>query len=280
MKHDTLTEEAQEAAALYALSALCQHDSRAFELHLLEGCNVCEAEKRDFDSVVAALGDADAEAPPAYLRDMLTSRIQDETRIRPFRFPGRRDAETAVEAQRGVRWSVALPWAVAASLLIAVVGVYQSSKWGREAAANQMAAALTERDRLKRDMDRQSAETRELASINEVLSSPGAKTIGMSGQSPAPAATGKVYWDVKADRWVVTAQLPPAPSGKVYQLWFVTSSEKISAGLIKLDEKGHGFAVMSIPPNIGKMAAAAITLEPEGGSAQPSMPIYMLGAAG
>ena len=78
-------------------------------------------------------------------------------------------------------------------------------------------------------------------------------------------------------RWVVTANLPAAPAGKVYQLWFVTPDSKISAGLISTDQNGHGFAAVPFPSSITQLDAAAITLEPEGGSEQPTMPIYLLG---
>lgn len=63
---------------------------------------------------------------------------------------------------------------------------------------------------------------------------------------------------------MVTAELPPALEGKVYQLWFVTADTKISAGLISLDKNGHGFTVVQFPSSVTQLAAAAITLEPEG----------------
>ena len=40
MRHDRATEETRETAALYALGALSQHEARAFEIHLAEGCDV------------------------------------------------------------------------------------------------------------------------------------------------------------------------------------------------------------------------------------------------
>jgi anti-sigma-K factor RskA len=99
----------------------------------------------------------------------------------------------------------------------------------------------------------------------------------MEGQPPAPASSAEILWDTQNSRWIVSANLPPAPSGKTYQLWFVTPAAKISAGLIRTDPTGHGFEVLEVPRNIGKVAAAAITLEPAGGSEQPTMPIFTLG---
>jgi anti-sigma-K factor RskA len=132
---------------------------------------------------------------------------------------------------------------------------------------------------LKEQLAKETAKSTELAEINSVLNSPEVQTIELAGQEPAPDSSAKVYWDVQGARWVVTADLPPAPEGKVYQLWFVTPEAKISAGLISPDKNGHGFTVVQFPPSVTQLAAAAITLEPEGGSEQPTMPIYALGSA-
>jgi anti-sigma-K factor RskA len=287
LKHEGLTEEAQETAALYALGALCQHDSRAFEQHLLEGCSVCEAEMRSFEKIAVALGSAELVSPPPQVRELLTSRIQRESRaagaersttgatVVPIdRTPS---VKASASPGRANRWSVTLPWAVAAALLAAFAITYTTLESERRSiiatAHDQIEAALRDRDRLN-------AREAELKEINNVLSSRGVRMIALAGQAPAPTASGRIYWDVQSSRWVVSADLPAPPAGKVYQLWFVTKEAKISAGLIKPDAEGHGFVVMPLPAGMGDLAAAAITLEPEGGSAQPTMPIYAVGTPG
>ena len=117
----------------------------------------------------------------------------------------------------------------------------------------------------------------EQARITEVLRGEGNRTITLNGQETAPSSKANVFWDIRANQWVVSGELPPAPDGKVYQLWFVTSDAKISAGLLKPKPDGHIFAELPIPKDLNNLAAAAITLEPEGGSSQPTMPIYTLG---
>lgn len=117
----------------------------------------------------------------------------------------------------------------------------------------------------------------ELQQINAVLNSPQRSVITMAGLESAPNASANIYWDHQQNRWVVAANLPPAPAGKVYQLWMVTADAKVSAGLIEPNPRGHGFVVVDVPANVGQMQAAAITLEPQGGSPQPTMPIYVLG---
>jgi len=286
LNHHRVTREGQETAALYALGALSQHEARAFDVHLREGCPACYAELEQFDQVVGVLGTAAAPVgPPAYLRDVLAVRIEREA---PTATPASASVLPFPERIGAIRTPAPtispfirslLPWAVAAALLI--VFAYTFTAWRAErqslrAALDQEKAqsseALNENSNLKQQLAKE-----ELDQINFVISSPQWRIIHLIGQGPAPDSSGAVYWDVQGNRWVVTADLPPAPEGKVYQVWFVTPTAKISAGLMSPNEAGHGFTVVHFPSNIAPLAAAAITLEPEGGSQQPTMPIYALG---
>lgn len=288
MKHEVITQESQELAALCALGALSQHEARAVATHVREGCTVCEQELNQFEMAVGALASAAEPAtPPAYLRDLLTARIKREHAEQPLPaavipFPERPASSLREQPRPGASSSfrTLIPWAVAAALLVAFV--FSLTMWRTEHRALQAESertreALSGNIKLKAQLDKEAASATELAQINSVLSSTQWRIIPLAGQEPAPDSSAKIYWDVPGKRWVVTADLPPAPEGKVYQLWFVTAEAKISAGLISPDTTGHGFAVVQFPPNLDQLAAAAITLEPDGGSEQPTMPIYALG---
>ena len=278
---------------MYALGALSQHEAHAFDVHLRDGCPACYAELEQFDQVVGMLGTAAVPVgPPAYLRDLLTLRIEREASEAPtaslsvLPFPEKAGAIHRKPAPKPSPFtSVLLPWAVAAALLIAFAYTFTTWRTERQslrtALAQQKAQsseALNEITNLKQQLAKEDAASVELAQINSVLSSPQWRIIPLAGQGPAPDAfSAKVYWDVRGNRWVVTADLPPAPEGKVYQVWFVTPTANISAGLISPNKTGHGFTVVQFPSNAAPLAAAAITLEPEGGSQQPTMPIYALG---
>jgi anti-sigma-K factor RskA len=292
LKHHRATREGQETAALYALGALSQHEAQTFDVHLREGCPACYAELEQFDQVVGVLGTAAAPVtPPEYLRDLLSLRIEREQTQAPpasasvLPFPEKAGAIHRKPAPKPSTFTSALlPWAVAAALLIAFAYTFTTGRTERQslrAALDQEKAqsseALNENTNLKQQLTNEDAASAELAHINSVLNSPQWRIIPLAGQGTAPDVSAKVYWDVQGNRWVVTADLPPAPEGKVYQVWFVTPTAKISAGLISPNNTGHGFTVVQFPPNVGTLAAAAITLEPEGGSPQPTMPIYALG---
>lgn len=252
MKHELKTEELQERAAIYALGALSQHEARAFENHLREECRLCQEEVASFAETVGRIGlSAEPQSPPDYLRDILLSRIEKEDRqqSRVIRFPEQSATSSAESSPSNKRAYLRL--AVAASLAL-------------------MAAAAIlfwrQAERLQNELEQVKSST-----------SSSLRLIQMDGQEAAPQSSGSIYWDVEKNRWVVAVTLPPLPAGKVYQLWFVTPDAKISAGLIRPDSGGKGVALVEVPRNINKLAAAAITLEPEGGSEQPTMPIYALG---
>jgi hypothetical protein len=145
-------------------------------------------------------------------------------------------------------------------------------------------AAARESEELRRRVTKESARADEMAQINSVIASPDQfEVLSLKPTVDAPAtmaaSAGTVYWNKRDQRWVVTADLPKPPEGKAYQLWFVTDGGPMSAGLMEPDETGHGFMVVNVPANVEKIVAAAVTLEPQGGSAQPTMPILAMGKA-
>jgi len=72
--HAVLTDALRETAALYALGALPEDESRTFERHLAAGCPVCEAEAESNASVTSDLALAALPVPPpATLRDKVLS---------------------------------------------------------------------------------------------------------------------------------------------------------------------------------------------------------------
>ena len=181
--------------------------------------------------------------------------------------------------------------AIAASMVVALLVsllMWQSDRRTLQASINESKnetlAAVKENTEIKESLSKQSASGEELAQINAILASPNQyQMLTLKATENAPqtmsSASGTVYWNKRDKKWVVTADLPPPPEGKAYQLWFVTSDSPVSAGMITPDETGHGFLVTDVPSSIQTVVAAAITLEPLGGSLQPTMPIIAMGKA-
>jgi len=79
MNETATHDELEGQAALYALGVLEEVEAREFESHLSEGCEVCDAELREFEKVVAGLALAAPRAePPADARTRLLALVSEE----------------------------------------------------------------------------------------------------------------------------------------------------------------------------------------------------------
>jgi predicted anti-sigma-YlaC factor YlaD len=98
----------------------------------------------------------------------------------------------------------------------------------------------------------------------------------------APQATGRILWDKDHRAWLFLGfQLPAAPADKDYQLWFLVkgpeAAQPVSAGLLRTTADGEVLADIQVPPDLGEITAAALTLEPKGGSEKPTSQPLLLG---
>lgn len=248
--------DAKEVIDLYAVGALAPDTTRELEEHM-QVCPTCKLEHVAMEETYAMLPLAlEGPAPPPSTRRALLARI-------------RRDLKPeATETQwydfllhPGFSYSL-----LALSIfLMAVVGIRQQSRF-----AGQVAAARDEIDFLKS----QNEDTQEQIAI---IQSPQTRVMRLAGQSVHPQASGKVFWDPARRVWLVYAsQLPAAPPGKAYELWFLTKKNPIKAGMFAADVEGNGFVKVSIPQNIEPLNAA-VSLEPEQGVESPTGAIYLVG---
>lgn len=282
MKHERSTGEIQETAALYALGSLSQHDARTFENHLTEGCAVCRAELQRFEGVVGLLGFTASEAaPPVYLRELLVAHVEH----------GTREATRSVAAQPGKEppaqspprprrplsaWSRALSWAVALGCAVLAGYSYYSWKQSEQSAqerAAELVAARSDAEQLSKMLELERGRSRELEHINAILERPGARVLLLTSPEPSSSASAAIFWDVPRKRWLVTGRLPEAGPGKAYQIWCVTKAGRFGAGMLRQDSEGHVFTVLDGPAAGIDISQVVITLEPVGGSAQPTWPI-------
>ena len=98
----------------------------------------------------------------------------------------------------------------------------------------------------------------------------------------AQQAMGRILWDRDHRAWLFLAfQLPAAPADKDYQLWFLVKGgeapQPVSAGLVHTTGAGEFSADVQLPPELGEITAAALTLEPKGGSEKPTTDPLLVG---
>ena len=163
-------------------------------------------------------------------------------------------ASVGVE-QRRFGWAPLLGLATALSLFAA----FYFSNREREFAAQ----TVTLRDQMRR-------QAIELTRLNEafaILSGPSTIEAGFG-----PGARGKVYVDRSRGVLLIASNLPPAPAGKIYEMWVIPKGgSPVPAGLFQSDASGSAIHVQpgAVDPSV---TTVAVTLENEGGAQTPTLP--------
>jgi len=248
-------EQYAEDLTLYALSVLQGEERTALERHL-EGCAACRRELDQLrgDMALMAIGTAGAK-PPARSRVRLMEAMAREPR--------------RVAAPRSKPW-----WALAPTLAAAILAVMAVFFWRESLDLEHRIAALQSQSA------RQLAELQRAREIVTTLTASDAMRVTLVAAKTPPQPQGKaIYVRDRSSLIFLASNLPPVPAQKAYELWLIpTSGTPIPAGVFKPD--AHGSATLINPPLPAGVEAKAfaITVEPEGGSTAPTMPIVMMGA--
>ena len=218
----------------YALGALADDEAAEFEEHL-RGCDPCRAEVGEFREVAARLGQAAAEAPPESLRHRVLTHA-DRVRQDP-------PAPVAIGTARTRRLRVVM--ALAAAALVGIVGVVGGGLLDQDESGTPPQVGPVLADPAARVFAADDAETKAVTTAN-------------GGTIRVAVSRGR-------DRMAVDArELPDPGEGKVYQLWTGHGEEMIDAGVLPPGTTG---AAMPLPE---PGDTVNLTVEPEGGSAQPT----------
>ena len=115
---------------------------------------------------------------------------------------------------------------------------------------------------------------RELAARDETLAQlrqPGAITIAIGDATGEhPAAVGTLTMNPTTGQAALdVANLPPLHEGTTYQAWMIVGGVPVSAGTFAVDAAGQGHHVMP-QATLGTFEAIGVSLEPSGGSEQPT----------
>ncbi|MES9609893.1 anti-sigma factor [Actinomadura sp. NPDC000929] len=229
MTHDLDT---HRLAGAYALDALTDTERRRFERHL-RGCAACADEAAGFRETAARLALAAARRPPDELRGRVMAEIARTRQSPPLarRLPSPR--------ARGPVWLAAAACLV---LVLALAGA--GAAW-----------------RVQRSAEREQSLNRQVAAV---MSAPDARTSTV--RTPAAATVTVVSSRSLGKAVVTTNRMPPLPSARTYQMWWLGPAAPRSAGTMNPAESDRPV----IATGLGGARRIGVTVEPAGGSARPS----------
>jgi len=225
--------EIHALSGAYAVDALDAAERAEFEQHLAV-CADCRAEVASFHETTALLAETEAGTPPASLRAGVLSGI---SQVRPL--PPEATSPTVATVATVVRRRRAPQLlAAAAAVVLLAVGAVLWHPW-----------QTTQRDDL----------------AAQVLNAPDAVKI----IEKVPGGHGELTLvrSASLNRAVLIGHdVPPAPSGKTYQMWLQQPGQSmVSAGLMPRADEATLLA-----GDAATASAAAVSVEPAGGSEHPT----------
>jgi anti-sigma-K factor RskA len=257
--HDAVS---HDLIGAYALGAVDDLERARFDRHL-EECADCRAELAELNEATTALAATLAEAPPAHLRGEVLERITqtpqesheaphadrpaaDRPGVEPARHRGTVGQRVGTRAKR---------LALVAAALVAVALFSLNALTPRQGPLDDVRAAALEGD--TSEVNRLIEEFDDELAVDDVVTDTGVTARVVSSDD---------------DTVLITDGLPELPGDQTYQAWLMEDEGPRPAGLL-----GPGADPVGGVGDLDEgVQAVAVSVEPAGGSEQPSDEIVLM----
>lgn len=278
-EHDTFL----ELAALYGIGALPELERARFEVHLAQGCSVCEAEIAALRPAFDALADA---VEPVETRPQLRQRVlafseSFATTRRERAAPARRGSPLPLLAAAASVAIAALLGAQVVSLRTELHAARaQAADLGRALAAEQETVQQVrgELDAARAAQQLLTAQVATLEATARVLTAPATRAVALAGQGEGAKARARAFLSPDTRTLILYAyDLPELPADRTYQAWVIPGKVPVSIGVLTREAGGFARHEASDVAGLEAPVTVAVTIEPQGGLPQPSGPIVLAG---
>ena len=166
-------------------------------------------------------------------------------------------ASVGVE-RSGFRWAPV--WAAATALSLAAAIYF----------GNQQRHSAEEAQLLRTQMRSQATELTRLTEAFAILNGPDTRETAFGTDQPKPPR-GKVFVNPAQGVLLMASNLPPAPSGKLYEMWTIPKTGRpVPAGLFQSASDGNAMHVRRGAIDVDATGAVAVTVENQQGADQPT----------
>ena len=282
-----------EDLALFAMQLLGKDETRAVAAHV-EECPECRQQLADVQGDLAVYAHAvDMHSPPALARERLMKQVVREKKVVPIErvtaepaYPSRTEPAfrtglgsgaylTEDEPQRRSTLRKLAPWAgwaVAAGVAVSAWSFYHD----RDVLQDRLKSQASQIDRISAD----AAAARRML---DAMTDPTAKHVTLvkapASQTPPEPQGRATYVSEKGALIFLASNMEPLQPYKVYELWLIPADgrDPIPAGTFHPDERGNASVIMPPLPKGIEAKAFGVTVEDDGGSQTPTLPIILAG---
>lgn len=246
-------DELKESYEIYALGIAEEPERSEIAAHLGRGCVDCVAGMRKAMELVTMIGaTAPAQQPSRFLRRRVVNLAQTERRV--------------------WRWQFAMGVLTLALLAVVAHSLNDNRRLGLAL------TSLRQELRLSRESNgRVQTELSSARQVLEFLRSPETRQVTF-GAGPK----GRVFLNPGRGVLLLASNLPALAQGKTYEFWLIPKGKSpLPAGLFESNVAGEAVHAAPNAASVEHLAAVAVSVEPSGGSPQPtSTPILIVSLSG
>ncbi|HYF03271.1 MAG TPA: anti-sigma factor [Patescibacteria group bacterium] len=261
---------------LYAAGALSPDEMRSVEKVLAEYPEV-RHELSEIEDSLEQLAMIQAKTPPSRIRDGVLKEIipddfNDSTSDRSASF--KKNTVPAAPANvlplSAAQGKSRRPYYLAAAsvtgmLITSVLAMYFYSQW--KSSEDQLMAINSQISRTEQEYSLMQSSLKNMNYDLGIIVHKSTKAVPITPVKRGVNEGAVVYWNsVTKDVYLNIDKLPPPPAGKQYQLWAMSGGKPVNEGVFKADSVG-----IQKMKTIDGPEAFAVTMEPEGGSPQPTL---------
>lgn len=283
----------QDQLALFAMQLLDADEAETVVLHVSH-CEQCRQALAEVQGDLAMLAlTAAVHSPPALARERLLLQLAQEKQ------PGGPALQQQGRAVSGTRWPASARSQDAEAVTHVellprreprgrIARVLPWSGWLAAVALAMVAADLLhQRDTLRHAVMGQTAEIERIETddsvarqVLETLTDRTAMRVTLTRSKEAPVPVGRTsYLPEKGSLVFLASNLPSPGPYKTYELWLLPADgrDPVPAGTFVPDAQGSASVILPSLPKGLPAKAFGITIEDQGGSQTPTMPIVMAG---
>jgi hypothetical protein len=268
---------------LFAMQLLPPADAESAAAHI-ESCPECRRELAEVQGDLAIYAHTvDLQSPSPQARERLLKQVAQEKKAVPIDLPAEPELHSRGFGGRSSLTEDDLPkrsfigkvfpwvgWALAAGLAVTAGNLYLQ----RETLRGSVAEQSTQITQLTTD-----AATAQ--QVMDTMTDPAAMRVTLTKTPATPVTQGRATYVANKGMLIFVANnMDPLQPSKVYELWLIPAngSDPIPAGTFHPDERGNASVMMPPIPKGVEAKAFGVTIENEGGSQKPTLPIIMAGA--
>ncbi|MCG2611781.1 anti-sigma factor [Flavobacterium sp. SM15] len=178
-----------------------------------------------------------------------------------------------IQMKSKTNWSQYLGWAASLVILLGAGMMYlQMNKSMNDTINEEIKKNKADFNKMQQTITTLEQKNKTTVNMMDILRDKNNRIVTLDGMAAMPSASAKVYWN-KATRvvYIDAKDLPDAPQGMVYQVWSVKMNPLTPTSIGLLDKTAATSSKMYKVDNTSDAEAFGITLEPAGGSENPTM---------